>query len=67
MHIDVKTLIDQMPLVERLRIVNMSEAVRLSGMSEDNLRRHYSDRFVRMSPKRVGMRIMDCLMLNASK
>jgi hypothetical protein len=65
MYTDTKTLIDQMPLVERLRIVNMSEAVRLSGMSEDSLRRHYADRLVHMSPKRMGMRIWDCLMLNA--
>jgi hypothetical protein len=38
---------DRLPLVERLRIVSLAEAARLSGVSEDGLRRHHSDKFIR--------------------
>jgi len=57
-------IIDDLPLVERLRIVPLAEAARLSGISEDGLRRHYSEKFIRLSPRRVGMRLSDALMLH---
>jgi hypothetical protein len=56
--------IADLPLVECLRIVPLAEAARLSGISEDGLRRHYSDKLIKMSPRRVGMRLGDALMLN---
>jgi hypothetical protein len=56
--------ITNLPLVERLRIVPLAEAARLSGISEDGLRRHHSDKLIKMSPRRVGMRQGDALMLN---
>jgi hypothetical protein len=49
--------------VEALRIVPLAEAARLSGLSEDTLRRRHSGRFVRLSERRVGMRLRDALML----
>jgi hypothetical protein len=57
--------ITNLPLVERLRIVPLAEAARLSGISEDGLRRHHSDKLIKMSPRRVGMRQGDALMLGS--
>jgi hypothetical protein len=62
MHPD-KPLLADLPLVEQLRIVSMAEAARLSGISEDGLRRHYPEKLIRLSPRRVGMRLGDALML----
>jgi hypothetical protein len=55
--------LEDLPLVEKLRIVSLSEAVRLSGLSEDGLRRHCRDKFIKLSPRRVGMRLVDVLRL----
>ena len=55
--------IDHLSLVERLRIISLPEAARLSGISEDGLRRHFADKLIRISPRRVGMRLCDALLL----
>ena len=47
--------IPNLPLVERLRIVPLAEAARLSGISEDGLRRHHSDKLIKLSPRRIGI------------
>lgn len=60
MHV---TTTDELPVVERLRIVSVAEAARLSGISEDGLRRHHSDKLIRLSPRRLGMRLRAALML----
>jgi hypothetical protein len=53
-----------LPLIERLRIISLPEAARLAGCSVDNLKRHHADRLIRLSPRRLGMRLQDALMLN---
>jgi hypothetical protein len=53
-------------LIERLRIVPLVEAARLSGVSEDSLKRHYPEKLIRLSPRRIGMRQGDALMLGRS-
>jgi len=58
---------DQLPLVERLRIISLGEAARLAGISEDGLRRHHSEKLIRLSPRRVGMRQGDALMIAGGK
>jgi hypothetical protein len=63
MHTDKPATAD-LPLVERLRIVSLAEAARLAGLSEDSLRRHHPDKLIRLSPRRLGMRQGDALMLN---
>ena len=50
--------------VERARIVPLAEASRLSGMSEDTLRRHYRDKIIQLTAHRLGMRVGDALMLD---
>jgi hypothetical protein len=50
---------------ELARIV-LAEASRLSGLSEDSLRRHYRDKLIVLSERRLGMRVKDALMLHDS-
>ena len=56
--------ITDLPLVERLRIIPLAEAARLAGISQDGLLRHYRDKIIKLSPRRLGMRQGDALMLN---
>jgi hypothetical protein len=56
-----------MPLIERLRIIPLAEAAHLAGLSEDGLRRHHSAKLIRLSPRRVGMRLGDALMLKEGR
>jgi hypothetical protein len=43
--------------LEAQRVVSLTEAARLSGVSPDTLRKHYKNLIVRVGPKRVGMRL----------
>jgi len=43
--------------LELNRIVRLSEAGRLCGLSEDSLRRNHADKIVRLGPRAVGMRV----------
>jgi hypothetical protein len=52
--------------LELLRIVSMPEAERLSSLSEDTLLREHPDKIRKLSRRRNGMRVIDCLMLNGS-
>jgi hypothetical protein len=56
--------INDLPLIERLRIVPIAEAARLAGVSVDSLRRNHKDKLVRMGPRAVGMRQADALLLS---
>ena len=47
--------------IEMERIAPLKEAARLKGISVDTLRRHYRHLFVKISPRRLGMRIRDAL------
>jgi hypothetical protein len=59
----VSSYLEDLPLVEKLRIVSLDEAVRLSGLSHDSLKRHHRDKLIKLSPRRLGMRLADCLLL----
>ena len=50
--------------VELQRIVDLKEASRLAGISVDGIKRHYGDKIIYLSPRRLGMRIADALMLS---
>jgi hypothetical protein len=47
--------------LELERIVSLDEAARLRGVSADTLRRHDRDKFIQLSPRRLGMRVRDAL------
>jgi hypothetical protein len=51
---------------ELLRIASLPEAERLSGLSDDSLRRHHADRLIELGPRRIGMRVIDALMIKRS-
>lgn len=53
--------------IELQRIVDLKEASRLSGMSVDTLKRNHPDKIIRLSERRVGMRVGDALMLSAKE
>jgi hypothetical protein len=57
----------QLTAIELQRIVSLSEAARLSGLSKDGLQRHYPDKILQLSPRRLGMRVVDALLLAADK
>jgi hypothetical protein len=49
--------------LEGERIISLPEAGRLNDISVDTIRRKYANLIVRMSDKRVGMRLKDALSL----
>ena len=49
--------------LELNRIVRLSEAGRLCGLSEDSLRRTHRDKLIRLGPRAIGMRVGHALHL----
>jgi hypothetical protein len=45
------------------RIISLREAAQLAGCSEDTLKRRHPSKIIRISPRRLGMRIRDALFL----
>jgi hypothetical protein len=45
------------------RIISLSKAVEVSSLSHDGWKRHYPDKLIRLSPRRIGVRLRDALML----
>jgi hypothetical protein len=59
----VTRLLQIIPPLELLRVAPMPEAERLSSLSEDTIVREHSDKIVRLSKRRTGMRVIHALML----
>jgi hypothetical protein len=53
----------ELTAIELHRIVDLQEASRLSGLSVDTLKRRFSEKILHLSPRRLGMRVRDALML----
>jgi hypothetical protein len=47
--------------VELERVLPINEACRITNLSRDGLQRHHRDKIVRLSPRRVGMKLRDVL------
>ena len=45
------------------RIISMQEAEAVSSLSVDSWKRHHADKVVELSPRRLGVRLRDALML----
>jgi hypothetical protein len=60
---DTTSLLASIDPVKLLQIISMPEAERLSGLSHDTLKRRHSSKIIRLSPRRVGMRLIDVLSL----
>ena len=53
------------PDLELQRIITLQEAERISSLSSDSWKRHHSDKIIEMSPRRLGVRLRDALMLSS--
>ena len=49
--------------LEGERIISLPEVARLNGTSVDTIKRRHADKIVRMSDKRIGMRLKHALSL----
>jgi hypothetical protein len=59
----VAELLELLSPLELLRIIEMDEAEHLSSLSKDTLERKHSEKIIKLSPRRNGMRVADALML----
>jgi hypothetical protein len=53
--------------IEWLRIVDPEEATALSSLSWDTIARQHADKIIRLSTRRLGIRVGHCLMLSATR
>jgi hypothetical protein len=44
-------------------IISLDEAARLRGMHADTIKRNEPEKIVRLSPRRLGMRLKDALLI----
>jgi hypothetical protein len=51
------------PALELDRIITLQEAVKISSLSVDSWKRNHPDKVVELSPRRLGVRLRDALML----
>jgi hypothetical protein len=54
------------PGLELDRIITLQEAEKISSLSPDSWKRHHADKVVELSPRRLGVRLRDALMLRGS-
>lgn len=45
------------------RIITLQEAEKVCSLSPDSIKRHYRDKLVELSPRRLGIRLRHALML----
>jgi len=54
----------QLPVEHTLdRIITLQEAQKLSGLSPDSWKRNHGDKIIKLSSRRLGIRLRDALML----
>ena len=52
------------PEFELERIISLQTTEKVSGLSADSWKRHHADKIIKMSPRRLGVRLRDALMLS---
>ena len=62
-----KKIDDDLTKIERLRIVPLAEAEKLSSLSREALQKHHASKIIQLGGRRLGMRLGDALMLSAKK
>jgi hypothetical protein len=55
------------PELELQRIITLSEAEKISSLSPDTWMRNHRDKLIKLSPRRIGVRLGDALMIAAAK
>ena len=58
-----RTNTELLSALEGMRVISLPEAARLNDLSVDTLRRRYGHLILKLSDKRVGMRLRDALSL----
>jgi hypothetical protein len=53
------------PRLELERIISLEEAEKVSSLSPDSWKRSHSDKIIKLSPRRLGVRLRDALMLGS--
>jgi predicted DNA-binding transcriptional regulator AlpA len=53
--------------LELERILTLGEVEQITGISRDTLERHHSDRIVRLSPRRRGMKLRHALAITSGR
>jgi len=53
--------------LELERVLERPEIEDLTSLSIDTLKRHHRDKFVNLSPRRIGMKLRDALAIASSK
>ena len=56
--------IEELSRLELERIAPLSEAARLSSLSEESLKRNHKEKIIQLGPRRLGMRVRHALMLD---
>jgi hypothetical protein len=57
-------MVCQLPPERELdRIITLQEAEKLSSVSVDSWKRHYPDKIIKLSPRRLGIRLRDALLI----
>ena len=51
------------PVLELDRIITLQEAKKISSLSVNSWKRNHPDKIVELSPRRLGVRLRDALML----
>ena len=51
------------PELELEQIISLQRAEKVSGLSADSWKRHHADKIIELSPRRLGVRLRDALML----
>ena len=54
------------PGLELERIISLQEAATISDLSADSWKRHHRDKLIPLSPRRLGVRLRDALMLRTT-
>ena len=49
--------------LELEQIITLQEAEKVSSLSVDSWKRHHADKLVELSPRRLGVRLRDALMI----
>ena len=53
--------LDLPPEIARLRVIPIAQAAEITNLSKDTLRRRYPDKIIKLSVRRLGMRLADAL------
>jgi hypothetical protein len=54
------------PRLELDQIISLQEAEQVSSLSPDSWKRNHRDKVIELSPRRLGVRLRDALMLGKS-